>query len=387
LILDRLQNRLAVWREDGLYRDMHCLTSPMQSQVVNREKSQRVFCSSNYLGLANHPRQKTAMVQAVEQYGVGAGASHLVVGYTKQHQQAEEAFAAYYGFEKAMLFSCGYMANLGIQQVLLGRNDVVYQDRLNHASLLDGAKLSGAKLKRFNHLDYDHLESLLRADAGKEQLVVTDTVFSMQGDEANLTALTELRKKYGFALVIDDAHGVGVVGENGRGSLDKAGLVAADVDLLVCPLGKGFGSFGAMVMGAADLISALRQFTRSYVYTTAMPAALAAVAQEALQIMGDEGWRYTRLRKLIAYFKAAAGRHGIVLLPSDSAIQALVVGGVESCCRLSAHLSQLGFLVTAIRQPTVPAGSEQLRFTLNVGQSEEDIDQLMVAIEQGLSDA
>ena len=380
MILDRLKERLNAWRDDGLYREMHCLESPMQSEIINQGKGFRVFSSGNYLGLANHPRQKAAMREAVENYGVGTGASHLVVGYTKQHQAAEEAFASACGFESAMLFSCGYMANVGIQQALLSRNDVVYQDRLNHASLLDGARLSGAKLKRFRHLNYVELEQMLRADGLKSKLVVSDTVFSMQGDEADLKILSQLRKKYGFFLIVDDAHGMGVVGQNGRGSLNKAGLSAKDIDLYVCPLGKAFGSFGAVVMGTVMVIDALRQFTRSYVYTTAMPAAMASAAKEALQIMQEESWRHKRLLELITYFKKSAKKNGIQLLPSDSAIQAFVVKGAEACCRVSKKLLQAGFLVTAIRQPTVPAGSEQLRFTLNVGQTENDIDALMAVI-------
>lgn len=381
MILDRLQVRLASWRNEGLYRQLHQLQSPMQPTVVNRGKEQRVFCASNYLGLANHPQQKAAMVQAIEQYGVGTGASHLVVGYSELHQQAEMAFARYYGFESAILFSCGYMANVGIQQALLSRHDTVFHDRLNHASLLDGTRLAGATLKRFRHRDYDQLESLLKESP--QALVASDTVFSMQGDEADCRKLANLRQQYGATLLLDDAHGVGVMGTAGRGSLSQYGLTAADVDLYVCPLGKAFGSFGALVMGAEKTIDALRQFSRSYVYSTAMPAALAAVAAEALQIIQDEAWRHGRLRELIAYFKQAAIKSGVELSPSDSAIQVLVVGDNAKCCALSDRLLQAGILVTAIRQPTVPAGSELLRFTLNVGHTENDIDELMQVLAHG----
>lgn len=368
MILERFNERALAWQQAGLQR-----------QVSPVADDQRVFCSNNYLGLADHPRLKQAMITATEKYGVGTGASHLVVGYTKQHQQTEQAYAQAFGFEAAMLFSCGYMANVGVQQALLSRHDVVYHDRLNHASLLDGARLSGAKLQRFHHLDYDHLESLLQRKNG---LVVTDSVFSMQGDQADLNRLVQLRQHHGFTLMVDDAHGVGVVGRNGQGSLQQAGLTAQDVDILVCPLGKAFGCFGAVVFAKQTVIDALRQFSRSYIYTTAMPAAMAAVAQEALAVVQQESWRHARLQELIQYFKQTAKQHGVVLLPSDTAIQALVTGSVESCCRLSEVLAKSGFKITAIRQPTVPVGSEQLRFTLNVGQSESDIDRLMQVIEQ-----
>ena len=371
MLLKRFHDRAAAWQQAGLQRQLHPVA-----------QDQNVFCSNNYLGLAHHPRLKQAMITATDSCGVGTGASHLVVGYTEQHQQAEQAFAQAFAFEAAMLFSCGYMANVGVQQALLTRNDVVYHDRLNHASLLDGARLSDAKLQRFHHLDYDHLESLLQRDAGQAQLVVTDSVFSMQGDQADLKRLVQLRQQYGFTLIVDDAHGIGVVGDKGQGSLQQAGLSVDDVDLLICPLGKALGCFGAVVLGKQATIDALRQFARSYIYTTAMPAALAAVAQESLAVMQQESWRHARLQTLIAYFKQAAAQRGIQLLPSDTAIQALVTGSVDSCCHLSDALAKAGFKVTAIRQPTVPAGSEQLRFTLNVGQSEEDIDRLMQVIEQ-----
>lgn len=387
MILDRLQARLSSWHDDGLYRPLHELQSPMQADVINSGKNQRVFCASNYLGLANHPRLKKAMIAATEKMGVGTGASHLVVGHHALHKAAEDAFATQFGFESAMLFSCGYMANLGIQQALLNRNDVAYHDRLNHASLLDGARLSGAKLKRFRHLDYAQLEQQLQQDSRSSQFVASDTVFSMRGDKADLSALVALRKKHGFFLLLDDAHGVGVVGNEGRGSLDKAGLTARDVDILVCPLGKAFGSFGAMVMGERCVIDALRQFSRSYVYSTAMPAALAAVAKESLQVMQDEPWRHARLRELIAYFKKTAQHYSLSLLPSDSAIQAFVVGDTQRCSQLADYLQEKGFLITAIRKPTVPVGEEQLRFAINVGQTEADIDALLATLAAGVSNA
>ncbi len=384
MLIDRLEKRLTDWREEGLYRDLHELQSPMQAQVLNKGCEQRVFCSSNYWGLANHPKQKQAMIKAIEQYGVGTGASHLVVGYGELHRQAEKAFADYYGFESAILFSCGYMANIGVLQALLTREHTSYQDRLNHASLLDGAQLAGAKLKRFRHLDYDHLESMLACDDAPS-LVASDTVFSMQGDEADCERLKNLCRQYGATLLLDDAHGVGVVGKDGRGSLVKWGLTADDVDLYICPLGKAFGSFGAMVLSDEKTVKALRQFSRSYVYTTAMPAALAAAAKQALQIMQEETWRHNRLQELIAYFKERAAHCLIPLKPSNTAIQVLPIGDTQRATQLAHFLLKTGFLVTAIRQPTVPAGSELLRFTLNVGQTEKDIDELMDAIQSGMT--
>ena len=377
MILDRLQKRLQDWSAADLYRKQLCTPA-----LAKQDK--RVFCSNDYLGLASHPALRFALVETSQAYGVGTGASALVSGYTSCHRRAEEAYADFFGFESALLFSTGYMANLGVIQALVGKGDCIYQDRLNHASLIDGARCTGAQLRRYHHLDMSHLETLLERDKGQPQLVVSDAVFSMRGDSAPLAELCALRRKYDFTLLIDDAHGIGVVGDQGRGSLSAAGIEPDEIDIYVCPLGKAMGCMGGMVMGKTSLIAALRQFSRSYIYTTAMPAALAAVAETSLELLKQDATGFEQLRLMISYFKQKIKTTDLNWWPSDTAIQSLLMGSCEKANRLAMHLNKQGFLITSIRAPTVPKGQEQLRFTVNAAHTQEDIDALFSALAQGV---
>jgi 8-amino-7-oxononanoate synthase len=339
------------------------------------------FCSNDYLGLAQHPHVIAALKRAADDEGVGSTSAHLICGHRREHAQLEEALAEWTGRARALLFSTGYMANLGTLQALLRRGDVCVQDKLNHACLLDGAQLSGAELKRYPHADVAAAERQLRARSDAAALLATDGVFSMDGDVAPLHALAALCKREGATLMVDDAHGLGVLGDDGAGSVRAAGLPTAEVPVLMATLGKALGCSGAFVAGSAALIDGLMQFARPYVYTTAMPPALAAAASAAVALARREGWRREHLAALVSRFRAGAAQFGLALLPSSSAIQPLLVGDAHRALELAQALEQRGFLVGAIRPPTVPQGQARLRITLCATHAEEHIDRLLDALD------
>ncbi|MEO8315126.1 MAG: 8-amino-7-oxononanoate synthase [Pseudomonadota bacterium] len=345
------------------------------------------FCSNDYLGIAGDVRLIAAMQSAASKWGAGAGAAHLVTGHTHEHQALEEELAAFTGREAALLFSTGYMANVGVITALAARGEVVLQDRLNHASLIDGARQSDARLQRYDHADAVDAAWLLQAAEGKVSLVATDGVFSMDGDIAPLTQLAALAAQHDAWLLVDDAHGLGVLGANGRGSLEQAGLDATQVPLLVGTLGKAFGSFGAFVAGSRDVIDLILQRARSYIYTTAMPPAIAATTRAVLKIVIEEGWRRERLAALITRFRNGATQCGLPLLPSTTAIQPVMLPGAARCLAASHFLMERGFWVSAIRHPTVPAGTERLRVTISAGHSETQIDALIDALQAAVAAA
>jgi 8-amino-7-oxononanoate synthase len=339
-----------------------------------------VFCSNDYLGLAQDPRVAEAFAQAARAYGTGSGASHLVTGHHREHHALEEALADFTGRERALLFSTGYMANLGVVCALAGRGDAVLEDRLNHASLLDAGLLSGARFSRFPHADVAGLERRL-AHAGKERsLVVTDGVFSMDGDLAPLRELASACARHDATLVVDDAHGLGVLGANGRGSLEHFGLRQTDVPVLVGTLGKAFGTFGAFVAGETDLIELLIQRARTYMYTTALPPAVAAATRVALEVAQAEPWRRERALAHAARFRDLAGEAGLPLGESFTPIQPVLLREARSATAASEALLEHGFLVTAIRPPTVPEGGSRLRVTFSAAHEEAEVEQLVDAL-------
>jgi 8-amino-7-oxononanoate synthase len=345
--------------------------------------SQRLlsFCSNDYLGLAQHPQLIGALTRAAREEGVGSTSAHLICGHRTAHAELEEALAAWTGRERALLFSTGYMANLGVLQALLARGDVCVQDRLNHACLLDGAKLSGAELTRYPHADVAAAARQLASNPDAAALLATDGVFSMDGDVAPLRELALLCAHERATLMVDDAHGLGVLGEHGAGSLDAANLSQHDVPLLMATLGKALGCSGAFIAGPAALIDGLVQFARPYIYTTAMPPALAAAALEAVQLAQSEGWRREKLTALIARFRHGAAELGLPLAASVSAIQPLLLGSAEAALGAAQALERQGLLVTAIRPPTVPAGQARLRITLSAAHEEAHVDRLLGALE------
>ncbi len=381
LLLRRLRERLDQRHRESLHRQRLMLESPQGARVRLRGRDYLCFCSNDYLGLANHPRLVASMRRAAGEYGVGSGASHLVVGHSRYHHELEEALAEFTGRRRALLFSSGYMANLGVITSLAGRGNLVLEDRLNHASLLDAGLLSGARLRRFRHNAVEHLRALLRAaDSASGKLVAVDGVFSMDGDRAPLRELASACAAGDATLMVDDAHGFGVLGPGGAGSVAAYGLTSGEVPVLMGTLGKALGCFGAFVAGDDSLIEGLLQFARSYVYTTALPPAVAAASLTALRLLDEEAWRRERLDALIKRFRAGAATLGVELMDSATAIQPLLAGDPSRALRLSARLEELGILVSAIRPPTVPRGAARLRITLSAAHSENDLDRLLESL-------
>ncbi|WP_110994320.1 8-amino-7-oxononanoate synthase [Pseudomonas sichuanensis] len=374
-----LAARLAERRAADLYRQRPLLQSPQGPQVVVDGQPLLAFCSNDYLGLANHPEVIKAWCDGAERWGVGGGASHLVIGHSTPHHQVEEALAELTGRPRALLFSTGYMANLGAITALVGQGDTVLQDRLNHASLLDGGLLSGARFSRYLHNDPASLASRLGKATGNT-LVVTDGVFSMDGDCADLPALAEVARARGAWLMVDDAHGLGTLGAKGGGIVEHFGLGIEDVPVLIGTLGKACGTAGAFVAGSEELIEALVQFARPYIYTTSQPPALACATLKALELLRRETWRREHLAALIRQFREGAEQIGLKLMDSYTAIQPILIGDAARAMALSRRLRERGLLVTAIRPPTVPAGSARLRVTLSAAHSEAQVQLLLNAL-------
>jgi len=339
------------------------------------------FSSNDYLGLARHPALAEAMAACAQRRGAGSGASHLVTGHGAEHEALEAELAAFTGRERALLFSTGYMANLAVLATLAGRGAGILLDRLSHASLLDGARLAGARLTRFAHADAQ--DAARRASAGTT-LIGTDGVFSMDGDLAPLPQLAQLARAWGAWLVVDDAHGFGVTGPQGRGTLAHFGLGSTEVPVLIGTLGKAFGSFGAFVAGDAPLIEFLIQKARPYIYTTALPQPVAAASRAALRILATEPERHAQLKSNIARFRTGAGAAGIVLAPSTTPIQPVVLGTAQAALDAQRALAARGYCVMAIRPPTVPRGSARLRITLSSTHTAAAIDGLVAALAAAL---
>ncbi len=374
-----LATRLAERRAAHLYRQRPLLESPQGPQVRVDGRELLAFCSNDYLGLANHPEVIQAMRDGAAQWGVGGGASHLVIGHSTPHHQLEEALAEFTGRPRALLFSTGYMANLAAVTALVGQGDTVLEDRLNHASLLDAGLLSGARFSRYLHNDAASLASRLEKATGNT-LVVSDGVFSMDGDLADLPALCAAARQKGAWLMVDDAHGFGPLGATGGGIVEHYGLGIEEVPVLVGTLGKGFGTAGAFVAGSEELIETLIQFARPYIYTTSQPPAVACATLKSLQLLQTESWRREHLNRLIARFRSGAAEIGLRLMDSPTPIQPILVGDSERALRLSALLRERGLLVGAIRPPTVPAGSARLRVTLSAAHSAAQLEQLLDAL-------
>lgn len=373
---------LAERTAQDLRRRREVLESP-QGAVVRRDGREWLnFCSNDYLGLANHPDVLGAFKRGVERWGVGGGASHLVCGHTRAHHALEEELAAFVGRERALLFSTGYMANLGVISALLGRGDRVLEDRLNHASLVDGGRLSGARFSRYAHADPAALSAKLSGGAAGRTLVVSDGVFSMDGDVAPLPALVQATRVGGAWLMVDDAHGLGVLGASGAGVLAHFGLNQDEVPVLVGTLGKAFGTFGAFAAGCEALIETLIQQARTYLYTTSLPPAVAEATRVSLRLVREDGWRREKLRALVTRFRVGAEALGLTVMPSTTPIQPLWVGSNAAALRMSAKLAERGVWVTAIRPPSVPTGTARLRITLSAAHEELHVDRLLEALEE-----
>ena len=381
MLLEALQHELDERAAEGLLRRRHILDSPQSPHIVVDGKAYLSFCSNDYLGLASHPQLITALQQGTGKWGVGAGAAHLVSGHFEPHHQLEQKLATFAGKPAALLFSTGYMANIGVVQALVGRGDTVFADKLNHASLNDAMLLSRATVKRYRHGDMAQLEQLLAQAPGGRKLVITDAVFSMDGDVAPLPQLLALCERYDAWLLVDDAHGFGVLGEHGRGSLAHFGMDSPRI-VYMATLGKAAGVFGAFVAAEHAIIDTLINHARSYVYTTATPPALAVTLLQSLQLIERGDALRTHLHKLLARLREGLGDLPWQLMPSTTAIQPMLVGDSRRAQELSEELRVRGIWVAAIRPPTVPQGTARLRITLSAAHSEQDVVQFAEALHE-----
>lgn len=384
-MMKNLQHDLQQRKQQGLYRSRKILQSPQGREIILNDKQVLNFCSNDYLGLANHPDVIHSFTKAAQQFGVGSGAAHLVNGHTQSHHALEEELAEFTGYPRALLFSTGYMANLGVAQSLYSKDDYIIEDKLNHASLLDAAKISGAQLKRFPHKDYPNLLNKLSSCESAEKLVSSDSVFSMDGDEADIKLMVNHCQSHDARLMLDDAHGFGVLGDQGRGSLNHQQVSATEVSVYMATLGKALGTAGAFIAGSDDLIETLIQTARCYIYTTAMPAAVAQATRTSLQLLVKEDWRQLSLKNNIQYFKKLIKQTDLDLLESNTAIQPVIIGDSQVATDISQKMFEKGFHIAAIRPPTVPKNTSRLRITLRADHSEQDIERLVEALTSEIS--
>ena len=380
LLPDRIAARHAERVEASLVRRLRTIESADGAYVAIAGKRLLNFASNDYLGLAQHPALREALTDAASRWGVGATAAPLLGGRREEHAALEDALARWTGYERVLLFSDGWAANLGTIAALLKRDDLCVEDKLNHASLIDAARLAGCGLKRYPHADVEGARRQIGSRPDAAAIVATDGVFSMDGDVAPLAGLASLCREQHATLMVDDAHGLGVLGPDGAGSVAEAALSQNDAPILMATLGKALGVAGAFVAGSAALIDALVQDARTFVYATAMPPALAAAARAAVDVARFESWRRDRLARLIAHFRSAADASGLTLLPSRTPIQPLVIGASDAALTVAAKLEDAGFYVPAIRPPTVPEGKARLRITLTALHTESEIERLIDAI-------
>lgn len=382
-----LKKALADKKQQHRYRSRRINQGPQQIEMQIDGKNIISFCSNDYLGLANHALIKQAMIDGVKHYGVGSGSAHLINGHSKAHHQLEEELAEFTGYPRALLFSTGYMANLGLCQALLNKNDSVFEDRLNHASLIDGGLFSGARFQRYRHNDISDLQQKLSkvSDKAGETLVLSDGVFSMDGDIAKLPELSSLCKKTDSWLMVDDAHGFGTLGKTGRGCLQHFDLSSENVPIYMATLGKAIGTAGAFIAGSEELIETLIQQARTYVYTTATPAAIAEATRSSLKIIRSDNEQLHKLNSNIAYFKKCCQQNDLNIETSLTAIQPLLIGEDEKTIKISQQLFEQGLLVTAIRPPTVAKGTSRLRITLSAEHHKNHIEQLITTLKKCLT--
>jgi len=378
----QLNAALSERKAAGRYRQNRLRVGEQGVNIVIDGNNMLSFCSNDYLGLAAHPEIKQAFKQAIDKEGVGSGAAHLLTGHSHYHQQLEEALADFTGQQRALLFSTGYMANLGVIDGLMARGDAVIQDKWNHASLLDGGRISDAEQYRFPHADMGLLHKRLHHTVNaKHRMIVSDGVFSMDGDLAPLPEIMALAEQHKAAVLIDDAHGFGVIGKAGRGTVSHFNIAADKAPIVVGTLGKAIGTGGAFVAADEVVIETLIQQARSYVYTTAQPPAVAAATLASLKLVEQENWRREQLQALIKRFREGAAQLGLALMPSMTPIQPIVIGDDKKALAVGKQLEQNGILVGVIRPPTVPKNTARLRVTLSTAHTEQDVDRLLSVLE------
>lgn len=372
LALDKLKH-------ENLFRTRNISSSAQQVEPIINGQKVLSFCSNDYLGLANHPKVIERLTNAAQEYGVGSGASHLITGHHDCHAALEDELAEFLDCEQALLFSTGYMANLGVVSALATRNSTIFADRLNHASLNDAALLTRAKLSRYAHQATDQLEKDISAEEKTSKFILTDGVFSMDGTISPVKSLQSIAKQHGATLIVDDAHGIGVLGKQGKGCTEN---LLSNNDVLIGTLGKAFGTFGAFVAGNKETIEWVIQKAHSYIYTTALPPAIAEATRASLLLVKEEAWRREHLQELIQYFQNGCKQAGINLSTSNTPIQPVIVGSAETTLKVSKNLMQAGILVPAIRPPTVPKNTARLRICFSAEHTKQHINQLIVALEQ-----
>ena len=379
-----LQQKLADRSQAGLLRQRRTIQNAQQSECVSDNVPFINFSSNDYLGLANSDAAKEALAQSAKEFGFGSGASHLICGHQTPHDELEVALAEFVERDAAVTFSTGYMANLAILQSLTVKGDLIVADKLNHASLIDGVRLSEADGVRYPHCNLTALEKRLKKSS-QNTFVVTDSVFSMDGDIAPLDVIAELCNRYKAILIVDDAHGFGVLGENGRGAAEHFSLTQKQLPVLMSTLGKAIGGFGAFVSGEQELVDYLIQFARSYIYTTAMPAANAAANLANLEQLKQSPNLLQKLHQNIEYFRGECSKQDIELLASNTPIQPICIGDNQKLLQVNRELINQGILVGAIRPPTVPQNSARLRITITAAHLQKDIDRLVRSLRQAIS--
>jgi 8-amino-7-oxononanoate synthase len=358
-----IAERLEELRDRGLHRRLRLVSGPQGPRVLLDGRPVLLLCSNNYLGLADHPRVRQAAAEAALRWGAGAGASRLISGNMELHRRLEERLAEFKGYEAALLFGSGYLANTGVVAALAGRGEVVFSDELNHASIIDGCRLSRAETFVYRHGDVEHLAWGLREAGGRGSLIVTDGVFSMDGDVAPLEELAQLARAHGCRLMVDEAHATGALGPGGRGSVAAAGL-SDEVDLVVGTLGKALGSYGAYVCANREVVDYLVNSARPFVFSTAPPPPVLAAASAALELLESHPHWVERLRANAATLREALATEGMAVGGSETQIVPVEVGDAERTMELCERVLERGVFAQGIRPPTVPEGSSRLRFTV-----------------------
>jgi 8-amino-7-oxononanoate synthase len=371
--MTEIAERLEELRDSGLHRRLRLVGGPQGPRVLLDGREVLLLCSNDYLGLANHPRVRAAAAEAAMEWGAGAGASRLISGNMQPHRSLEQRLAAFEGYESALLFGSGYLANTGTIAALAGRGEVVFSDQLNHASIIDGCRLSRAETFVYRHADLEHLAWGLREAGGRAALIVSDGVFSMDGDVAPLPELVALGRRHGCRLMVDEAHGTGALGPGGRGSVAAAGL-SGEVDIVMGTLGKALGSYGAYVCASSELRDYLLNTARSFVFSTALPPPVVAAAAAALELLESEPERVERLAANAAVLRAALGAAGLCAGGAQTQIVPVEIGDPERTMELCERSLERGVFAQGIRPPTVPEGSSRLRFTVMSTHGAEELE-------------
>jgi 8-amino-7-oxononanoate synthase len=381
-----IEDRLAEIRNRGLYRRMRCVSGPQGPRVLLDGRPVLLLCSNNYLGLADHPRVREAAAEAAMRYGAGSGASRLVSGNMRIHRRLEEQLAEFDAFDACLLFGSGYLANVGVVSALAREGDVVFSDALNHASIVDGCRLARAESFVYRHLDTDHLEWGLRRAEGRGSLIVTDGVFSMDGDLAPLAEIVALAQRHDARVMVDEAHGTGVVGPGGRGAVAAAGL-EHEVDLIVGTLGKAFGSYGAYVCCDRQMARFLVNTARTLIFSTALPPPAVAAAMAALDLLREQPRRVEKLQRNGAVLREALGASGVPVPAGDTPIVPLIVGDATEAVRASERALEQGVFAQAIRPPTVPAGSSRLRLAVMASHTKSELREAAAVLSGAVPDS